>query len=229
MIITANYHYVEGTFNKKILDAVRQEYGTYKHVKYQNANITVKFNINFIPEKNEAAVNKYDGKNGENRLANVTTKDDGRGVKFEESDFQQVGVDLNKLKTTPALAYNEEGNFTVELPDKEKDKREISTIIHGIGHNLGLIHADGDAMNDQHTKVTPAGNDIFGKKAYTAKALQNDVSHSNAQSLVDRVDDMSSSGYQSNGESNYWQNKTETTTGGQVSIEATGVTTITKE
>jgi RHS repeat-associated protein len=73
LIITANYHYIEGTVDAKVLDAVKAGFGsTFKNIDYDGQKVNVKFDITFTAEKADVNIfNLYQPEAGQNVLINT--------------------------------------------------------------------------------------------------------------------------------------------------------------
>jgi len=197
LVIKADYHFIKGQFDENILSAVKAEYGTYKKVDYNGEKINVRFEISFIPHEEGTSLDNYDGSNGQNRLVNETISS---GPEFDLSHRQKVGVDVVKINNyVPKM----KGIESIPLSSEDTKALMISVIAHGIGHNLGMIHADQDLMDDQNVFFVPLENPVTKKVIYKTDFIPNHVTKGNAQKLTNRVDEMSTQGL------DFWKGKLE--------------------
>jgi len=201
MIISATYHYIEGEIDANILNSIKDQFGKYKNITYNGETMTVQFNITFIPEKKGTDLSIYDGTNGQNSLRAKEISDHNIS---EESNAKEVTFSLDNIKL-PVVAEDDKGiKYSKSLSGNELNKRLASSIAHGIGHNLGMIHNEGGVMKDQLAHLQ-LGHEPFDQEKIivTVTAVQNNVTKNNVQSLVDRIDQMTAYGYK------YWDGKME--------------------
>jgi hypothetical protein len=188
---------------------VQKEYGSYKRVKYNGERINVRFEIGFVAHDEGADLSKYSGANGQNRLlTEAITKQDV----LEESNSQEVSVDVAGINGKKSVLTAPDGS-ELSLTPKDKRLKQISTIAHGIGHNIGLEHADGGVMEDQNSTIY-VEDGYAGKKIYTPSFTPNKVTKSNVGNLINKIDDMQTKGHE------YWK--------GKKGEQGNGITTIKK-
>jgi hypothetical protein len=221
LVIKADYHYIQGQVSKSVLDAAKSEYGKFKKVNFDGGLVNVRFDINFIPHEEGADLSSYNGTDGQNRLVNMPLEGQTR---LEESDYQEVRIDVVGINGVKSEVVTPEGK-TVSLSKGDKFSKQVSTLIHGIGHNIGLIHDDKDVMNNQSSTLSVGDASSYlgldkmqGSKIYIYSFKPNHVTKSNTQSLVNRLRSMSKDGQ------DYWRNHSYMTTDDE-GLEGNGVTT----
>jgi hypothetical protein len=85
---------------------------------------------------------------------------------------------------------------------------QVSSISHGIGHNIGLRHDDGGVMKDQQANLNEDPGMINpNEKIYTRTFYRNNVLKSNVQNLTNRIDDMNRQGH------DFWKGKNDSNGG----------------
>jgi len=197
LVIKADYHYIKGQFDENVLVAVQKEYSNFINIDYNGETVNVRFEIGFKPHDEGTNLDEYDGSNGQNRLLNVEIND---AAVVELANYQEVRVDMagisgskSHFKTPDGDLKGLEGNGVFEM--------KVSSISHGIGHNIGLVHEDGGIMNDQMSfPIVKESIEYPGKMDYSWVFAKNNVTKSNVQNLVNRIDEMTKQGRE------YWSN-----------------------
>ncbi|MDI9312878.1 MAG: hypothetical protein QM535_21895, partial [Limnohabitans sp.] len=191
LVIKADYHYIKGQFDPTILEAAKTEFSTYKKIDYNGENVKVRFDIGFVPHDEGADLSSYDGSNGQNVLTNKMLNVP------EESDYRYVFVDVEAINHSTTIDPN--GNLK-QLNKVDAAEKQVSSMIHGIGHNIGMVHLDGGAMDGQHGVLQPFRDFIDPNKLdYGYYFTPNHVTKHNAEMLIKRIDGMTEKG------SDYWK------------------------
>jgi hypothetical protein len=222
LVIKAEYHYIEGHIDEQMLSAISNEYGTFKRINYNGAKVNVRFEISFIPNPEGTELDKEcNGSDGQNYLQFERIPDQKLGeFRIEESSYMGIEVDIGKINTS---VYSKAPNGD-ELKPNEKQKSDLIqySILHGIGHNIGFKHDDKGIMNLYSTGYMKSADLIDPAKSVYSFAIELGALNTlNVQSLVNRIDEMTTSGRE------YWGNATEIDQEGKVhQIKDSGVTTI---
>ena len=200
LVIKADYHYIAGAINAETIHGVQSEYGKFKKMDFGGERVNVRFEIGFISETAGTDLKQYDGSNGQNRFVAGTAERPGD---LEESNREEVLVDYAAIRNFTAIHADDPKKEVLRFSNSDIREQTVSSISHGIGHNLGLLHADGGIMQHQRTviggnKMEFNGNTIT---SYYLNAVPNHVTKSNVQNLLDRIPDMSKEG------SGYWNGK----------------------
>jgi RHS repeat-associated protein len=194
LVIKADYHYIEGEFDTKVLEAVK---GDFNDVKTDGHGTNIKLVVNFIPEKPGTDLSVFTGENGQNYLKTgaIPRKDEP-----ENANYQGVTIDMEQI-TGPIAKDNKSyikspGDVVVLLKN---------AIGHGIGHNIGMIHADEGVMDNFGTHLHDNVDVPNGFGGYIqqnqAEIIPNPVTEKNAYKLENRTVEMTEKGRE------YWKDK----------------------
>ena len=143
LIITANYHYIEGTVDAKVLDAVKAGFGsTFKKIDYDGQKVNVKFDITFTAEKAGVDIfSLYKPEAGQNVLINTDNVPLLAAANVRDaSTYRHVAFSGTLMKNDFSVSDEKGNNY--ELSDEDKIKYTAQYIIHGIGHNIGMTHGE---------------------------------------------------------------------------------------
>jgi RHS repeat-associated protein len=196
LIITANYHYIEGTVDAKVLDAVKAGFGsTFKKIDYEGQKVNVKFDITFTAEKADVNIfNLYQPEAGQNVLINTDNVPLPASPNARDaSTYRQVAFSGTLMKNDFSVS-DDKGN-KYELSDEDKISYTAQYIMHGIGHNIGMTHGE---KSEGLMKRYPLSRNLGDKDAMgnpTGKGTQYTIVtyslNSNiVQALVDRIPGM---------------------------------------
>ncbi|MFM1755080.1 MAG: hypothetical protein RLZZ236_2019, partial [Bacteroidota bacterium] len=204
LVIKADYHYIKGQFNENVLNAVQKEYSKFKKIDYNGEKINVRFEIGFVSHDEGIDLSSYNGSNGQNRLLNYAIADHST---LELSNREEVGVDMSGISGSKTQKITPDGKMT-PLSGNGIFEMQVSSISHGIGHNIGLRHDDGGVMKDQQANLNEDPGMINpNEKIYTRTFYRNNVLKSNVQNLTNRIDDMNRQGH------DFWKGKNDSNGG----------------
>ncbi|MFA6152806.1 MAG: hypothetical protein WC716_15895 [Chitinophagaceae bacterium] len=151
----------------------------------------------------------YDGSNGQNTLTNKPL------ATPEESDYHDVSVDVGGINSYSVTAPD---GKTLTLSKAGKVIKQVSSMIHGIAHNIGMAHGKGGVMENQHATIVPSQSYIDPKVIlYDLVPKGNHVTKDNTQQLTNKIDDMTTQGR------DYYKNKTDPDGSGR-SMRGDGIT-----
>lgn len=211
LIIKANFNYIEGTVDQKVLDAVKAEWNkTYSKIKYtgEDKKINVEFNISFSAHPEGTDLKKFDGSNGQNSLR----PEDLSSREYEASNREGIAFDPTNAKEDVYQASNPSGDdpnavISATAGDATDPANTITKAIsHGVGHNLGLLHSDKGVMNDLDFKFRlkiRMPNQQNQKDEYYLQFSAGTLNHYNVQQLINRIPEMTEK------KNSYWDGKTD--------------------
>ncbi|MDB5202650.1 MAG: hypothetical protein JWQ27_2059 [Ferruginibacter sp.] len=216
LIITANYHYIEGEVSETVRNLVKKEFrkfGDRSDITYNGEKISVKFEINFVShpvDEKDAKPSYYNQATADNDLivANFTnyTLFGGLG---DNSTHSAVVVNKDLFNSSETLS---DGSKSM-IPKNVAENEFANFIVHGIGHNIGFTHNEnGEGVMDRIVGevgiVTSEGKTSMGVPTGTLNATWSfewdHISKQNVQDLVNKIDGMT----KVKGK-NYWDGKTE--------------------
>ena len=218
IIISANYHYIEGQFDENVLQSVQEQWNNPKRKLkciYQGQKYNVEFNIMFVPHPEGTELN-YTGEGGENNLIVDNT------ISSPELSYYST-IEINMDMVSPQEFRNDNNeSFFAELTPVQQTNRLVSTIGHGIGHNIGMRHSDLGIMNDQLTFIHPKhANSSQGSIVPAMNIRLNNNYKYNVQYLINRIDAMTEQGR------DFWADQIEIDDSGrEQSLRDSGISTI---
>jgi hypothetical protein len=108
-----------------------------------------------------------------------------------------VGVDVDKINNSSSITPDGE---TTTLNESGKFDKQVTSIAHGIGHKLGMIHDDNGIMLNAIT-YQEKKEDANNKTYYYLNFDPNHVTKENTQNLSSRIGEMTKLGR------DYWKGK----------------------
>ena len=112
--------------------------------------------------------------------------------------------------------------MTLNMSKEQILDRKVQSIVHGIGHNLGMRHDDGGIMINVITEIIYAHDIISGKNEYNLSYTRGEITKFNIKELVNRIPGFEAQGH------TYWDDKYEEElddNGNQISERGTGIIT----
>jgi hypothetical protein len=169
----------------------------------------------FVPHPEGTELN-YTGEGGENNLIVDNT------ISSPELSYYST-IEINMDMVSPQEFRNDNNeSFFAELTPVQQTNRLVSTIGHGIGHNIGMRHSDLGIMNDQLTFIHPKhANSSQGSIVPAMNIGLNKNYKYNVQYLINRIDAMTEQGR------DFWADQIEIDDSGrEQSLRDSGISTI---